>query len=158
MAKKWTKSWMHEQNCCFANLNLLLFQPFSFLSPSLSPLLLICSHFILFAFSLFHSPLLSISTSCCERCFCMPCIGLMAQLHKLPAMHGSTTWSIACVQMPPTLKKIWRKRIDVCVAQTLIVFHKCLYPRLFFRAGGVCTQATWSRAWFMFSDENPWKS
>ena len=63
---------MHEQNCCFANLNLLLFQPFSFLSPSLSPLLLICSHFILFAFSLFHSPLLSISTSCCERCFCMP--------------------------------------------------------------------------------------
>ena len=25
MAKKSTKSWMHEQNCCFANLNLLLF-------------------------------------------------------------------------------------------------------------------------------------
>ena len=132
MAKRWTKIRMHEQNYCFANLNLLLFwlshchrhqHPHCFWFAAI----LSCSHSV-YCIPL-SSPLLSISTSCqCERCFCMPCIGLMAQLHKLPAMHRSTTWSIACVQMPSTLKKIQAKRFDICVVPTLIVFHRCLSP------------------------------
>ena len=141
MAKRWTKSWKHVQNCSFANLILLLFWPFSLLSPSLSPLLLICSHFMLFAFSLFHSPLLSspfpllVSVKGAFACLSLH------WAHGSVAQIASHAWEhllglLAYGQMPPTLKKIWGKRLDVCVAPTLIVFHRCLSPWHSFQGRG----------------------
>ena len=154
MAKKWTKSWMHEQNCCFANLNLLLFWP-SHCRRLWFAAILSCSHsvyFIPFSSPLhFHFLLWKVLLHALHWAQ-----GSVAQIAS-HAWEHYLTYSL-CTDTPSPQKNSG-KELDVCVPLTLIVSHRCLSPlHFFFRGGGICMQGTWSRAWFMFSDENTRKS
>ena len=154
---------MHEQNYCFANLNLLLFW-LSHCHRHQHP------HCFWFAAIL----------SCLHSVYCTPLSSPLhfhflsvwkVLLHALHWAHGSVaqiashawehylTYSL-CTDTPSPQKNSG-KELHVCVVPMLIVFHRCLSPRHFFLGQGasVCRLLpSWSRAWFMFSDENPWKS
>ena len=134
MAKKWTKIWMHEQNYCFANLNLLLF----WLSH--------CHHH-----QHPHCFWFAAILSCLHSVYCTPLSSPLhfhflsvwkVLLHALHWAHGSVaqiashawehylTYSL-CTDTPSP-KKNSGKELHVCVVPTLIVFHRCLSPRHFF--------------------------